>query len=337
MAKIWSCVVACSVTVALGASPAQRDREPSTAVRNWTPPRTPDGHPDLQGVWNYAAGTPLERPIAYGEREFLTDDELIRTEGLLRERANADRRDGAGTDADLGREVNEFWFARRKTLLSRRTSLIIDPSDGKLPAVTGEVERRRVADAEHRRAHPPDWEDRRLNERCIMFLQSGPPIIPFSGPGGDLLVGFPFHFEIFQTRDYVVIHHEELNRRIIPLDGRRHLPSTISQWLGDSRGRWEGDTLVIETTNFRDQRPYAGVPTTARLRLIERLTRVSVDTIDYRFTVEDPTTWTRPWTAAIVVEKSDANLYEFACHEGNYSLPHILSGARAQEKSAGRP
>ena len=129
-----------------------------------------------------------------------------------------------------------------------------------------------------------------------------------------------------------MIHHEELNRRIIPLDGRRHLPSLIPQWLGDSRGRWEGHTLVIETTNFREQRPYAGVFTTDHLRLVERLTRVDADTIDYRFTVEDSTTWTKPWTATVLIEKSDSRLYEFVCHEANYSLQHILSGARAQEK-----
>jgi hypothetical protein len=150
-----------------------------------------------------------------------------------------------------------------------------------------------------------------------------------------LLVGFPFHFEIVQTRDYVVIQHEELNRRIIPLDRRQHLPTGIPQWLGDSRGHWEGDTLVIDTTNFREQRPYAGVATTDRLRLIERLTRVNADTIDYRFTVEDPTTWTRPWTAVVRIEKSEGRIYEFACHEANYSLPHILSGARAEEKRSG--
>ncbi len=201
-------------------SSSQKPGLKGPAYEGWTPPRTPDGRPDLQGVWNYAAGTPLERPSAYAGREFLTDDELARAERELRERANADRRDGAGTDADLGRESNEFWFARRKTILTRRTSLIIDPPDGKLPAVTAEAERRRTANADYLREHPADWEDRRLNERCIMFLQSGPPIIPISGPGGELLIGFPFHFEIFQTRDYVVIHHEELNRRIIPLDGR---------------------------------------------------------------------------------------------------------------------
>jgi hypothetical protein len=325
MAKIRVVVAICLVTAAAGTS-AQQAKSPRTA----------DGRPDLQGVWNYAAGTPLERPAVYAGREFLTDEELARAERELRGRANADRRDGAGTAADLNRENNEFWFARRKTILTRRTSLIIDPPDGKLPPVTDEAERRRIVNAEYQREHPPDWEDRRLNERCIVFLQSGPPILPFSGPG-ELLVGFPFHFEIVQTGDYVVIQHEELNRRIIPLDGRQHLPAAIPQWLGDSRGHWEGDTLVIETRNFREQRPYAGATTTDRLRLVERLTRVDADTIDYRFTVEDPTTWTRPWTAAVRIEKSEGRIYEFACHEANYSLPHILSGARAAEKLSGRP
>ena len=155
MAKIWICVVVCSVTVALGASPAQQSRNSSSSSENWIPPRTPDGHPDLQGVWNYAAGTPSERPSVYGGREFLTDDELARAERELRERANADRRDGAGTDADLNRENNEFWYARRKTILTRRTSLIVDPPDEKLPAVTGEAERRRTAYADYLKDHHP--------------------------------------------------------------------------------------------------------------------------------------------------------------------------------------
>jgi hypothetical protein len=291
--------------------------------------RTPWGDPDLQGVWNFAAGTPLERPAALAGKEFLTDEELAQAEWQARARSSMDRRDGAGTDADVNRDANEFWFERRKTILIRRTSLVVDPPDGKLPPVTAEADRRRTAFAEYLRQHPADsWDDRRLNDRCIMFLQSGPPMIPQSV---DFLLGFPFHFQIFQTADHVVILHEEPNRQIVPLDGRSHLQPGVRQWLGDSRGHWEGETLVVETTNFRD-RLYAGVFTTGHLRLTERFTRVDADTIDYRFTVDDPTTWTKPWTAVVPILKSDGRLYEYACHEGNYALPNILRGARAQEK-----
>jgi hypothetical protein len=163
-----------------------------------------------------------------------------------------------------------------------------------------------------------------------MFLQSGPPIIPRLG---EHLLGYPFNFQIFQTPDYVAILHEEVNRRIIPLDRRPHIHRSIPQWLGDSRGHWDGNTLVVETTTFRDKRPIAGVFTTEPLRLIERFTRMDADTIDYQFTVVDPTTWTKPWTATLRIERSDGPIHEFACHEGDYGLPHILSGARAQSGS----
>jgi hypothetical protein len=219
-------------------------------------------------------------------------------------------------------------------ILTKRTSLIIDPPDGKLPAVTEEASRRRTARAAYLREHPADsWEDRPLNERCLTYMQSGPPMLPSPI---DLLLGFPYHFQIVQTPDYVAIRHEELNLRIIPLDGRSHVPERISQWLGDSRGHWDGETLVVETTNFRDKRPYyaAGMFTTHQMRLVERFTRVGADTIDYQFTVDDPTTWTTPWTAAVPIVMSKGKIFEFACHEGNYALPHVLSGARAQEKAA---
>ena len=323
------------VAVAGQSSTAKARAKTTTTMRPWTPPLTPDGQPDLQGVWNYAAGTPLERPAALAERAFLTDDELAQAEKHTREIANMDRRDGVRTDADVNREFNEFWYVRRTTVLTRRTSLIVDPPDGKLPALTDDAQREQTARAAYLREHPSDsWEDRRFNERCLMMLQSGPPIIPTGGPDGEILLGFPFHFQLFQTRDYVVIRHEELSVRIIPLDSRPHVSGGVRQWLGDSRGHWEGNTLVVETTNFRERRLYAGAFTTERLRLIERITRMGPDTIDYRFTVEDPTTWTKPWTAVVLIERTRGQLYEYACHEGNYALPNILSGARAEEKAA---
>jgi hypothetical protein len=165
-----------------------------------------------------------------------------------------------------------------------------------------------------------------------MYMQHGPPMLPAPA---EFLLGSRFYFEIVQTRDHVIIHHEELNLRIIPLDGRPHLPAGISQWLGDSRGHWEDDTLVVETTNFREKRAYnaAGMFTTQQLRVVERFTRTDRDTIDYQFTIDDPTTWTKPWTAAVPIARSDVRIFEVACHEGNYALPNILSGARAQERA----
>jgi hypothetical protein len=332
--RVLSSLGALTVGVTVLTPPLAGQAPTAKKIEQWTPPRTLDGQPDLEGIWNYASGTPLERPAAFAGKAVLTDDELNRAEKQAHELGNGDRRDGAGTDADVNRDANEFWFERRATILTKRTSLIIDPPDGKLPAVTEEASRRRTAREGYLREHPADsWEDRRLNERCLMYLQSGPPIIPAPT---EFLLGFPFHFQIVQTPDYVAIRHEELSLRIIPLDGRSHVPERISQWLGDSRGHWDGETLVVETTNFRDKRPYnaAGMFTTQQMRLVERFTRVDADTMDYQFTIDDPTTWTKPWTAAVPIVMSKGKLFEFACHEGNYALPNVLSGARAQEKAA---
>jgi len=312
-----------------GQTPATR----STAARSAF--RTAWGDPDLQGVWNYAAGTPLERPAEFAGKAVLTVDELARAEQQARDRSNMDRRDGVGTDADVSREANEFWFTRRQAILDRRTSLITDPPDGKLPPLTPEAKQRQAAAAAARRERGPadSYEDRNLTERCIMREANGPPILPT--PNVDVIVGFTFHFRILQNADYVTILSEVVQQaRIIPLDGRPHLPQGVRQWLGDSRGRWEGNTLIVETTNLHGTRVIAGLPA-GNVRLVERFTRTSANAIDYQFTVNDPTTWTAPWTAAVSVEKTVGEIYEFACHEGNHSLTFILSGARAQEKLAG--
>jgi hypothetical protein len=288
------------------------------------------GDPDLQGVWNYAEGTPLERPAELADKAELTDDELAKAERAAHERANVDRRDGAGTDADVSREFNEFWHTRRPTILMRRTSLITDPPNGKLPPLTKDAEQMLAARLAAQRSHGPadSPEDRRVNERCLMNDANGPPIIPSTN---EVLLGRVFLFQIFQTPDYVGILSEEMPQlRIIPLNGRPHLPSSIRQWLGDSRGHWEGQTLIIETTNFYRGRSVAGFPA-ENMRVVERLTRSSPDVLNYEFTVSDPTMWTRPWTAAVPISKGEGQLYEYACHEGNYGLVNILKGARAQE------
>jgi hypothetical protein len=293
--------------------------------------RTIWGDPDLQGVWSYAAGTPLERPAEFAGKGVLGDEEFAWAERRAHERSNRDRRDGAGTDVDLGREANEFWFERRPTILTRRTSLITDPPDGQLPRLTPEAEQRRDAAsaALRERASADSWEDRSLIERCLKNPANGPPILP---PPIDILLGQMFLFRIVQTPEYAAILSEVIQElRIIPLDGRPHLPRGIRQWRGDSRGHWKGRTLVVETTNLHESLSIAGFPA-GNMRIVERFTRTEADSIDYQFTIDDPTTWTKPWTAAVPITRANGEVYEFACHEGNYGLLNILKGARAQEK-----
>jgi hypothetical protein len=266
----------------------------------------------------------------------LTDEELAQAEQQAHARANVDRRYDAGTDADVAREFNEFWHVRRPTILTRRTSLITDPQDGKLPPLTQEAEQRRAASVAARRNRGPadSYEDRNLNERCLMLEANGPPILPLQ-LASDILLGREFLFRIFQNSEYVAILSEDIQQlRIIPLDGRPHLPPGIRQWVGDSRGHWEGTTLVIETTNLHQGRSIAGLPA-ENMRVVERLARNGPDAIDYQFTVYDSTTWTKPWTAAVPIAKSQGEIYEYACHEGNYGLKNILSGARAEERLSG--
>jgi hypothetical protein len=295
--------------------------------------RTPWGDPDLQGVWNYAAGTPLERPAAFADHEFLTDEEFARAERDIEARSNADRRDAAGTITDLRREHNDFWFDKRKTILTRRTSLIVDPPDGKLPPLTPEAAKKPVDPVdEYRTADGP--EDRGLGERCIVREGNGPPILVLPPPINVQLNGHMWQFQITQSANYVVMQSEYIQQmRIVPLDGRPHLPPTLRQWLGDSRGHWEGSTLVVETTNFSPKRLFMGLSADS-VRVTERLTRTGAGTLDYQFTVDDPTRWTKPWTAVLPISRTDGLIYEFACHEGNYGLRNILSTARALEHRA---
>ena len=318
--------------VVLFAIAAHAQSGPAAAVANAPTPRTPWGDPDLQGVWNVASGTPLERPATYAGREFLTDEELLQAEKQANERTNADRRLGAGTLSDLRREHNEFWFDKRTTILTNRTSLVTDPPDGKLPPLTPEAAKKTAPPAdEFRSADGP--EDRSLGERCIISNQGGPPIVALPGGINEQLLGHKWPFQIVQTVNYVTILTEYVQTvRIIPLDGRPHLPPTVRPWIGDSRGHWEGSTLVVETTNFSDRRLFLGL-SAEHQRVVERFTRTA-DTLDYQFTIDDPTRWTKSWTAVVPIEKTDGLLYEFACHEGNYGLRNILTVARAQEKIA---
>jgi hypothetical protein len=290
----------------------------------WNPPRTAWGEPDLQGVWDYATITPMERPKELAGKEVLSEQEVAEFEKKTLEQRNPDRRDG-GSQADVGRAYNRFWWDfGTKVIESKRTSLIVDPQDGRIPPLTPEGQQRAQARAAVRQRLAEGPEDRNLWERCILGGNAGPPMTP--GPYNN-------NVQIFQTPGYVVLLNEMINdARIIPLDGRPHLPPTIRLWKGDSRGRWEGNTLVVDTTNFNDEPNFRNA--SRNLHVIERLTRVGPETLLYEFTVNDPLTWTRPWSAAFSMNRSAGPIYEYACHEGNYGMFNILSGARAAEKAA---
>jgi hypothetical protein len=292
------------------------------APAKWTVPRTPDGRPDLQGVWSYATLTPLERPAELAGKEFLTEREAADYEQRTLRENNRDRRDGSA-EADVTRAYNDFWWDRgTKVVVTRRTSLVVDPPDGRIPPLTPEAQKRAAARNEARRLHPADGpEDRPLAERCILFGNGGAPMLP---------TAYNNNAQFFQTRDYVVIINEMVHdARVIPLDGRPRLPGNVRQWLGDSRGRWEGDTLVVETTNFTDKSNFRG--SGENLRLIERFTRISQDTLLYEFTVDDPDSFTRPWKVELPLWKNPELVYEYACHEGNFGMAGALAGFRKAE------
>ena len=286
-------------------------------------PRAPDGHPDLQGTWNFSSLTPLERPAQFADKPVLTDAEAAEFERQTLDRIDADcRRDTA--DADVAQAYNNAWYDRgTKVVGTKRSSLIIDPPDGRIPALTASGQAVAAARAEARGGRGPadGPEDRSLAERCLLF-NAGPPLLP--GPYNNNL-------QITQTGDSVVIANEMIHDvRIVPLDGRPHLPAAIRRWQGDPRGHWDGDTLVVETTNFSDHTSVRGSDT--QLRLVERFRRIDAQTLDYQFTVDDPSVFSRPWTVSLPMTASDGRIYEYACHEANYAMTGILRGARAQEK-----
>jgi hypothetical protein len=298
-------------------------------------PRSADGHPLLEGIWNSASLTPLQRPAGLGTKEFYTEAEAAAYEKKRVAELNRDRRDGP-PEADVNRSYNELFYDRGTKLApNRRTSLIVDPPDGRIPPMTPAAQARLKADEAYFAAHPADGpEDRPLPDRCLMFSQSGPPMIPGN---------YNNNYQIVQTRDSLVILAEMGNEvRLIPLDGRPPLPANLQEWQGEPRGHWEGDTLVVETSNFRfNERSRFGVQydnglTDENLHITERFTRTSPDAITYRATVNDPTVYTRPWTFEVVMQRAEGPLYEYACHEGNYGLEDVLRGARAQEKAAAK-
>ncbi len=293
----------------------------------WTSPRTPDGKPDLQGIWSFATLTPLERPPELAGKEFFTQQEVVDYEKRRLTEMNMDRRDG-GAEADVTRAYNDFWWDRgTKAVVTRRTSLIVDPPDGKIPSLTPAAQKRVADRAEARRLRPADGpEDRSLGERCLLFGAGGAPMVP---------TAYNNNAYLFQTPDHVVIVNEMIHdARIIPLDGRQGLPPNVRQLLGNSRGHWEGDTLVVETTGFTGKSAFRG--SGENLRLTERFTRTAEDTLLYQFTVDDPESFTRPWKVEIPLWKNPELIYEYACHEGNSGMTGILTGARTAEREAAK-
>ena len=278
--------------------------------------------PDLQGIWSNATITPLERPADLAGKATFTPEEAAAYEKQVAARSNVDHR-GTNAEADVASAYNQFWYDRgTKAVGTRRTSLIIDPPDGHIPALTPEAQKRFDERRAWQTAHSTDGpEGRSLGERCILWATAGPPMLP--GPYNN-------NFQILQTRNQVVILNEMIHdTRIIPLDGRPHISSSIREWRGDSRGHWDGNTLVVDTTNFSDEYSFRG--SDRNLHLVERFTRTSPDTLLYEFTVDDHTAFTKPWTAQIAVVKTKGPIYEYACHEGNYAEQDILgAGSRAE-------
>ena len=300
-------------------------------------PKTAWGHPDLQGTYTNKTTTPLERPEALADREFLTEEEVVTREQAALDR-NAELLQAAARRTQVGGNVgayNNFWLDGG-TRPTGRTSLIFDPPNGRLPALTPEAQRIRTA-ARAARAEADTWEDLELNDRCLIW-QAGPPMLPSA---------YNNNFMVLQTPDHVVIQVEMIHdTRVIPLDGRDHIPSDIRQWNGDMRGRWDGDTLVIETRNLPRTEALAaavgGDPILLRaangrsddtITVTERITRVDADTLNYEFTIDDPTTWVTAFSGEFPMRRlpGDELLYEYACHEGNYSMEGILGGERTLE------
>ena len=299
-------------------------------------PRTADGKPDLQGVWDFRTITPLQRPTELAGKAVLNDQEAAEWEQA--NQRNQDNREktergpinGKPTNADVERAYNDFWWDFGKKIVgTKRSSLIVDPPDGRVPELTPEAKKRADQRREMRERTATGPEDRGVGERCILGFNSGPPMLPSA---------YNNNVQIFQNKDTVVLLNEMVhNARVVPLDGRAHVANGVRQWVGDSRGHWEGDTLVLETTNFLGETAFQN--SSATLKLTEKFTRVDKDTLLYEFTVNDPTTWTKPWTVQVPMVKSDESLYEYACHEGNYGMTNLLSAARAvdREQDASKP
>jgi len=315
-----------ATTVVTGKGVSAKPGASSEQAESYTPPRTPDGQPDLQGFWTNQTYTPLERPDDV-TKAFYTAEEVAAIEQGRAQRETAQT--VPGTIPDVHYDFTQFGLDRNQSVFasSARTSLIVEPSNGKLPPVTAEGQRRASDVAKAREEMGGRWdsaENNQLDDRCIIMRGAGPPM---------LNAGYNSNYQIVQGRGYVMILVEMIHdARIIPLDGRGKPSPKIGQWMGMSRGRWDGDTLVVETSNINGKNPLQG--SSAHMRVTERFTRVADDTIRYRFTVEDEATWETPWTAEMPMKKTIGPLFEHACHEGNYGLYNTLVGARLEEQRA---
>ena len=324
--------VAGLVLTATWIAPLVTAQAPTAGAQSGNPPkpwklqRTPDGQPDLQGFWSNTSYVPLERPKNV-TKPLYTKEEVV--EAIKRAAATETEQTEPGTVADVHYDFTQFGLDRSQSTvaLNLRTSLIVDPPDGKIPPLTEEGQKRAAARADARRSMGGPYdaaENQPLGVRCIIMDRIGPPMM-----GG----AYNNNYQIVQIPGYVMILVEMIHDvRIIPLDGRPHLPGAVRQWTGSYRGRWEGDTLVVESRNFNGKNPFQG--SSENLRLTERFTRVDENTLRYQFTVDDPSTWTRPWSAEVPWAKTIGPLFEHACHEGNYGLGNILAGARAEERRA---
>lgn len=290
-------------------------------------PQTAWGKPDLQGIWDFRTITPLERPNDLAEREFLTEEEATSREKAVVDR-NLELLLAPPRTAETGQNVgayNNFWMDRGTRVVgTRRTSLIVEPSNGRMPEMTDAGKKRAARRGSFSDELAESYVDLSNPDRCIMGFNAGPPITPG---------GYNQNMQLFQTPGHVAILNEMVhNARIIPLDDRAGLGERIPQWSGDSRGHWEGHTLVIETRNFNGpetQRRWRGA--SENMTLVERLTRLDDGTLQYEFTVTDPETWENSWTVSIPMVRTEIPMYEYACHEGNYGLYNILAGARMDE------
>ena len=305
----------------LGATPAAAQvlaAAKATSATPYTPPRTPDGQPDIQGIWSNASNVPLERPKNLGAKEFYTPEELAEAQ----QRARQPQANQPAVHYDL----SQFGLDRAHNEIAPdlRTSLIVGPT-GRIPPMLPQAQQRAAERAAKQKGHEFDGpENRGLAERCLVWGNEGPPMLP---------VGYNSNMQIVQGPGYVAILLEMIHDvRVIPLDGRPHAPKNIHEWLGDSRGHWEGNTLVVDTTNFTDKTHFRG--SGPNLHVVERFTRTAPGTILYQFTVDDPDTWATSWSGEVPMVSGKGPLFEYACHEGNYGMANVLSGARAAEKAA---
>ena len=330
-ASAWSLASASLLAAVIAIAPAASlwAADPLAAARTdtWTPPKTAWASPDLRGVWDFRTITPLERPTELSGKDILSDQEAAEFATQTLKQRNKDRRttDGLTVREDVRNAYNQFWWDYGDKLTEdKRTSLIVDPPDGRIPSLTPLAQKRydEIQAARDRPAHSPV--DRGVAERCLLGFNAGPPYTPSA---------YNNNVHIFQTPGYAVLLIEMVNdARVVPLDGRPHPPEVIRQWRGDARGHWEGNTLVVESANFTDKTTFRG--SGRNMRLTERFTRVGPERIRYEYTIDDPESFTKLWTAVIPMKKTDQPMFEYACHEGNYAMLTMLEGARAEDKAA---